>query len=306
MPELIQQIGIPMIASVMLGIAVFAIVATIATWEVDPRRTTSLLEVERRAQLRESSEVYRFCEPLIDDLADWNRGNFSPYQHEEWTKSLSIAGRKEPWKPEEFFSARQLEGILAGAVVGLLLGFVVSPFAGIFLGIGIAWVYQWQATSALLEEAGVKKKQIRKRLPFAIDLMALTLEAGATFPESLATVVRENKEHPLGIELADVVRQVEGGLARRVALDAWQMRIGDTDISDFVFAVNKGEELGTPLAVILRTQADQIRLKQSQWGERDAGEAQVQLVFPGMVVMLACMLVVLAPMVLPAVLAVGQ
>jgi tight adherence protein C len=297
---------IPYLASGLLGLSVFALIAIIATWEVDPRRTVSLLEVERRGQLRERSEVYRYCEPLIDDLADWNRGSFSPHQHEEWTKALSIAGRQEPWKPEEFFAARQLEAILAGGVVGILLGFVVSPVAGFFAAAIIAWVYQWQATSALQEEASLKKKQIRKRLPFAIDLMALTLEAGATFPESMAVVVRENKEHPLGIELADVVRQVEGGLARRVALDTWQQRLGDTDISDFVFAVNKGEELGTPLALILRTQADQIRLKQSQWGERDAGEAQVQLVFPGMVVMLACMLVVLAPMVLPAVLAIGQ
>ena len=257
---------IPLIAAILLGVSVFVLIATVATWEVDPRRTVSVLEVERRTLLRESSEVYRLCEPLIDDMADWNRGSFTPLQHEQWTQAISIAGRKEPWKPEEFFAARQLEAVLAGGVVGLLMAFVVSPLVGVFaMGI-IAWVYQWQATSGLLEEAAFKKKQIRKRMPFAIDLMALTLEAGATFPECLAVVVRENSTHPLGIELADVVRQVEGGLARRHALDAWQIRLGDTDISDFVFAVNKGEELGTPLALILRTQADQIRLKQSQWG----------------------------------------
>lgn len=297
---------IPLIASVMLGAGIFGLIAVVTTWAVDPKRTVSQLEVERREQLRKTSEVYRLCEPLVDDMADYNRGNFSPQQHEDWTKALALAGREEPWKPEEFFAARQLESILAGAVIGLILAIVYSPLWGVFSAMLIAWVYHWQATSAVIDEATSKKKQIRKRLPFAIDLMALTLEAGATFPECLEVVVRENKEHPLGIELADVVRQVEGGLPRRQALDSWQQRLGDTDISDFVFAVNKGEELGTPLALILRSQADQIRLKQTQWAERDAGEAQVQLVFPGMVVMLACMLVVLAPMVLPAVLALAE
>ena len=66
-----------------------------------------------------------------------------------------------------------------------------------------------------------------------------------------------------------------------------------------VFAINKGEELGTPLSAILRDQAEQMRLKRSQRGEKAAAEAQVNIVFPGMVVMIACLLVVIAPIVLP-------
>jgi hypothetical protein len=49
----------------------------------------------------------------------------------------------------------------------------------------------------------------------------------------------------------------------------------------------------------MRNQADQMRLKRSQWGEKAAAEAQVQMTFPAMIVMLACMLLVLGPFVLP-------
>jgi tight adherence protein C len=43
-----------------------------------------------------------------------------------------------------------------------------------------------------------------------------------------------------------------------------------------------------------------MRLRRAQWGEKAAAEAEVQIVFPGMLVMLACLIVVVAPMVLPA------
>ncbi len=46
-----------------------------------------------------------------------------------------------------------------------------------------------------------------------------------------------------------------------------------------------------------------MRIKRSQRGEKAAAEAQVKIVFPGMVTMIAGLLVVIAPIVLPAILA---
>ena len=45
-----------------------------------------------------------------------------------------------------------------------------------------------------------------------------------------------------------------------------------------------------------------MRIKRSQRGEKAAAEAQVNIVFPGMIVMIACLLVVIAPILLPPVL----
>jgi pilus assembly protein TadC len=135
-------------------------------------------------------------------------------------------------------------------------------------------------------------------------LIALTMEAGGGFQECLQTAVNENgSSHPLTEELTEVLRQISLGRPRQEALKALQERLQDDDINEMVFAINKGEELGTPLSAILRDQAEQMRLKRSQRGEKAAAEAQVNIVFPGMVVMIACLLVVIAPIVLPAVLA---
>ena len=44
-----------------------------------------------------------------------------------------------------------------------------------------------------------------------------------------------------------------------------------------------------------------MRIKRSQWGEKAAAEAEVQMVFPGMITMVACLLVIVAPIMLPVV-----
>ena len=90
------------------------------------------------------------------------------------------------------------------------------------------------------------------------------------------------------------------GRSRHHALDHMSKRLRDQDIDELVFAINTGEEMGTPLSDILRLQADTLRLKRAQWQEAAAGRAQVQIVFPGMLLMLTCLAIVLAPFLLPA------
>ena len=44
-----------------------------------------------------------------------------------------------------------------------------------------------------------------------------------------------------------------------------------------------------------------MRLKRSQWAEKAAGTAQVNIVLPGMVIMIACLIIIGAPFILEAV-----
>ena len=68
--------------------------------------------------------------------------------------------------------------------------------------------------------------RIRNRLPFAVDLIALTMEAGGGFQECLATAVAENgKDHPLTEEFAEVLRQISLGRPRNEALQSLDDRL---------------------------------------------------------------------------------
>jgi tight adherence protein C len=294
----------PLILSTGFGLAVgYAawVALAIVGRSVDVPVAASSFEAERRSIVESGDPIYRNLQPIVLDLAALNRRFFRRESLQKLRESFTTGGEPIPWEPEEFIAVKQIEGFLAGLAVAAVSLIQVNSLIAMFIAVAVAVIYQTVALAGVHDKAKSRLRTIKMRLPFVIDLMALIIEAGATFRDALRTVVRENRGHPLGAELARVDRQIELGRPRAEALRSFQDRFDDHDLSEMVFAISKGEELGTPLAKILRNQADQMRLKRSQWGEKAAAEAQVKMTFPGMLVMLACILVVLAPIILPAI-----
>lgn len=294
-----------LLASAVVALAAGAIgwqLLAVFTYPREQLGDTHPFERQRREELRAGNAFYRWFEPVVDELAP----TIARRQTEAMTglgRSLAASREKLPWRPEEFLATKWLEACAAGGTLFFVLWFAGWSTASVVLGLGVALVYGVLAPKGVRDRARSRLARIRTRLPFAVDLIALTMEAGGGFQECLQTAVVENGDHPLTEEMAEVLRQISLGRPRQEALRALQERLQDDDINEMVFAINKGEELGTPLSAILRDQAEQMRLKRSQRGEKAAAEAQVNIVFPGMVVMIACLLVVIAPIVLPAILA---
>ncbi len=302
---LFQSNGL-LLASILWALAVgwfcWQIMA-IVTYPREQLGDTHPFELQRRQEMRAGNPIYRWFEPLVEEVAALvarqNKKSLDKVK-----LNLSASREKLPWRPEEFLATKWVEGVLSGGVVLFLFWMAGWGRAAVFLGLVVAIVYGVFAPKGVSDRAKKRLGRIRSRLPFAVDLIALTMEAGGGFQECLQTAVVENgKDHPLTEELAEVLRQISLGRPRHEALQALQDRLQDDDIKEMVFAINKGEELGTPLSAILREQAEQMRLKRSQRGEKAAAEAQVNIVFPGMIVMIACLLVVIAPIILPTVLA---
>lgn len=293
---------IPLIASVLLALFAGCFAWTLSNLAVEPSASNSgatKLEIERRRSLRSGISTYRRAELLIGELAALNRSFVDTHQIDKLNIALQLTDRTTPWKAEEFIACKEVEGAVAGGIVAVISLLQVNVLTSVIIGLCVAGFFVYSSIQQIHQTATSRVNAIKRRLPFAVDLIALMLEAGASFQEALKTAVRENGAHPLGEELGIVVSQTELGRPRRLALDGLRVRLKDHDVDDLIVAINKGEELGTPLSTIMRTQADQMRLKRSQWGEKAAAEAQVQMTFPAMVIMLACMLLILGPFLLP-------
>ena len=72
-------------------------------------------------------------------------------------------------------------------------------------------------------------------------------------------------------------------------------RLADDEITSIIGSILQGEQLGTPLAHIFRTQSDVLRLKRTQRAETVAGEAGVNMLLPGVLVMAATVLIIIGP-----------
>lgn len=259
-------------------------------------------ELQRREELRARNIVYRWFEPMVDEIASFLAPR-QPKMFEALQRNLTSSREKLPWRPAEFLATKWLEAVCVGTTLFVILFLAGWAMFSVVIGLVVAGGYAILMPKMVRDRSKRRLSRVRIRLPFAVDLIALMMEAGGGFQECLQTAVIENGNHPLTEEMAEVLRQISLGRPRREALLALQERLQDPDINELVFAINKGEELGTPLSTILRDQAEQMRIKRSQRGEKAAAEAQVNIVFPGMVVMIACLLVVIAPIVLPAVIA---
>lgn len=277
-----------MSAALFCGATVHSLVA------VRPLRDT--FEERRRAQLRAGDFVYRWLEPLVNELANLQRAlGAKALPKIQWR--LKFVPSSLPYLPEEFLAVKSIEGIVL-AIAVLPLSFFVGWGPTLVFSLVVGWGYQQVAVMSLRDKCKQRLLKLKSRLPFAMDMMSLMMTAGAGFQESLETVVQENAEHPLGEELGVVRQEIVLGLSRKDALRALDRRLEDESFHELIFAIVKGEELGTPLSGILTTQAEQLRLKRSQWAEKASGEAQVKIVYPGMLIMLACLLITVAPFLL--------
>ncbi len=110
-------------------------------------------------------------------------------------------------------------------------------------------------------------RQIKRRMPFLLDLLTLLMEAGSTFLDALRQAVEEFQGHPVAEEFGRVLADMNLGKTRTEAFQAMRDRLADDEITSIIGSILQGETLGTPLANIFRTQADVLRIKRTQRAE---------------------------------------
>lgn len=257
------------------------------------------MRAKRRRRVAEGNSTFKGLGAVVDEIANLIGPRLPPARRAEIVKDFARSAEQIPWTVEEFLAVGVVEAVATATALGLFLIPLLGARFALILAVMIGVFFVPQKCRSLHKLAAKRLNVIRRRLPFAIDLISQMMQAGASFGEAIETIVREDSEHPLAIEFAVVCREIELGRSRSEALQGIAERLDEETMNDFVFAVLRGEELGTPLTDVLNLQAVQMREKRSQWGEQAAGEAEVNLTFPVMVIMVACLIVVVAPLVLP-------
>jgi tight adherence protein C len=259
------------------------------------------MERNRVRKLRDNYASYRWFEPLVLELAKINRNLMAPGQQLQIASELNVAQTRTPWKPSEYYAVKQTESLLLGLGIFAVLAIFLPVVLAALVGAIVAAINLALAIMAIPQVAAGRRRQFKRRLPHAVDIMALLLQAGANFDDAIKVVAREDRGNALGDEFSRIKQQLDLNRSQVEALSALKDRIQDDDTSDLIRAICNGIELGTPMSEILKTQADQMRLKRSQWGEKAAKEAEIKMTGPNLLIMLACVIVIMGPILLPIV-----
>jgi tight adherence protein C len=98
-----------------------------------------------------------------------------------------------------------------------------------------------------------------------------------------------------------VVREIDFGRSRQDALTHLGQRINVEGLDSILSAVLQAEALGTPLAMVLKLQANLLRMRRSMRAERKAGEAAVKILVPSMLILVSVVIIIFAPVIVRAI-----
>src|SRR5262249_39793768 len=152
--------------------------------------TKSRLDMDRRERLRQGSGLYGVFEYLIQRRAPRIRGNTAPARPGQLGLDIKGGRIALPRLPPGDLRLLRVASVLGGLGGGLLVMVLSqSLLGGVVFGLLFGWVtYQIIAGDAA-RRAAARRRELTSRLPFTIDLMAMMMESGATFPRALEAAV---------------------------------------------------------------------------------------------------------------------
>jgi len=234
-------------------------------------------------ELLEGSFYDRNIYPVLRNVAGMLEGD-GESGRDKLEQQLTRAGRPGNLGPNEFVALQLVLGLLSIALV-VLLALLIRPTSnrGLALAIGfaaIAGIGSYVVPKFYLSRLVTQRKtEIRQSLPFAIDLLVVTVEAGLGFEMALNRVV-EKMEGALADEFRRVTEEITLGATRRQALQNMTDRVEVDQLKSFVSAIIQATEMGASIGQILRIQADQMRTERRQAIEEQAQKAPVKMLIP--------------------------
>lgn len=240
----------------------------------------------------EGYPVLRALLPVLGVLSGINTRIGLAWGRARLTLLLNAAGRPAEMGPDEFFAFQEILAAVFG-IAPLLVGLDDWLWPAGFAIIGFSLPFLW-----LVDLAEKRRREIRRAMPYTLDLLTLLIEAGMDFLQAIATVVERGRPGPLRSELREVLKEIQLGRTRAEALRNLDERLRMPEVSALVVTITQADEMGSGLGPTLRIHASELRSKRMLLAEKAAGQAPVKMLLPLVGFIFPCIfLIVLGPFV---------
>ena len=281
--------------ALLAGAAFF--VAEYATFS-SRQRADSLQRAATYGRFRRVAAVQRpqFKERVLNPASESLAGfvlKLNPKTNVELVRQrLVIAGLQRRISPVGYLALRGASGI-SGLVLGLLLGASGGHAFG-----AVALSVAFGALGFVIPEFGLssitrsRREKIATALPDALDLLAVSVEAGLGFDGAISKLA-EHMDGALTEEFNLALGEMRIGESRQEALKKMAERCDTPEISSFTRAIIQADQLGISLGRILRVQAADTRLKRQAAAEEKAMKAPIKMLFPLVLFIFPAMFIVI-------------
>ena len=219
---------------------------------------------------------------------------------EKYKRNLASAGLTDILSPEDFFSFKLF----------LIVGFPIV-FLGLRTFLEETWplnyIFPISIFGFFYPDLWIKGKiqerqaEVIRNMPFAVDMLALSVEAGLDFIAAMAKVNEKAKPSALTKEFEILMKEIKIGASRAEALRNMAWRVDLIQISSFCATLIAADSVGASIGPILKALSVEIRQKRSSDVEKAGATAATKILFPMLFLIVpAVFIVVGAPLALEA------
>jgi tight adherence protein C len=276
-----------------------SIAARLNRFNLKPARSLTELEL----QIPRSE---RILGPVRRKIAGYVRQMTPVGTIEKTQLRLAQAGNPSNLTVQDFLGAKGMAAIALAGVAFLLSTFIFHlGFAKMVLGLAGGGVLGFFLPNIWIRQK-VKDRQaeIQRYMADAIDILAISVEAGQGFDGALSTL-SARKQNALTAEFDRFRLEVQAGKGRREAFRDLALRTGVDDLSQFVSAMIQADQLGIGIAQVLRSQSEELRIKRRQRAEEKARQAPIKMLFPLIFLMFPSLFIVILGPAVPQILSFG-
>lgn len=203
----------------------------------------------------------------------------TPGSYAAWLdKQLAGVGRPKKWPLERLLAVKAMLGLGAGFLGVINLLAEPSPVRFVFFIAATAFGYF--APDLLIRTNAEKRREaIRMELPNTLDQMLISVQAGLGFEAAMARAAT-NGTGPLADEFIRTLQDIQVGRSRKEAYLSMSDRVDVPDLRSFIRSIVQADAYGIAITKVLKSQAQEMRIKRRQRAEEHAMKIPVKILFP--------------------------
>lgn len=286
-------------AYIALGLAVYFMVRTVFSDE--EKRSAGRALGNYRAEAADAGNVIlkysrpffsRYVVPIVEDLRiDDTRKILK--------RKIASAGLTDILTPDELYSFKLFLIIGFPVLMGFMKFAWEMDIPGYAFPIAMVVGYFYPDKMWLSSVITNRQSEVRRAMPFVVDLLALSTEAGLDFMGAMAKVVEKAKPSPLVQEMETLLKEIKVGSSRAEAMRNMAWRIDMMEINSFVAVLISADEMGASIGKILRQQSEQIRHERFIRAEKEGAKATQKILLPMILFIVpAIFILIFAPFIL--------
>jgi tight adherence protein C len=163
-----------------------------------------------------------------------------------------------------------------GTAIGILVGTPIAIGVALLLGVAAGF---WLPVLWLDQLVRDRRAELEASLPNALDVVAISMEAGLGLDRALEQLVR-HQDDSLTLLVARAMREIQLGRPRAEALDDMARATGIEDFSSLVRGILYAEKTGVPVARTISAHAAQMRVKRRLKIRTEAARASLKILLP--------------------------